>query len=120
MTDAFDSMDVHASGDVQWFQDIWGRRVRLTAERRSHIEGDHPEMRGQISKVSETLTDPDIVVRSRSDREVQLFYKYYRSTPVSDKLVCVVLKEPPAGAPFILTAYFTDAVKKGEVLWKTR
>ena len=58
---------------MQWFEDIYGRRVRLTDERGEHFEGDHPEMRDQVAKIQETLLAPDVVVRSRTDPEWDCF-----------------------------------------------
>jgi hypothetical protein len=91
--------------------------IRVTDERLHHLETDHPEMAGQISRIAETLTDPNQIVRSRTDATVELFYKWYASTPVTAKFLCVVLKALP-NAPFMITAYHTDAVKRGEVLWE--
>jgi hypothetical protein len=99
------------------FQDIRNRAIRLTDERRHHLESDHPEMAGQISRIAETLADPDQIVRSRTDATVELFYKWYASTPVTAKFLCVVVKALPYD-PFMITAYHTDAVKRGEVLWQ--
>jgi hypothetical protein len=48
---------------------------------------------------------------------VELFYKWYAATPVTAKFLCVVVKAVPDD-PFMITAYHTDAVKRGEVLWE--
>jgi len=99
------------------FQDIRHRVIRLTDERLQHLETDHPEMAGQLSRIAETLADPDRIVHSRTDATVELFYKWYASTPVTAKFLCVVVKALPDD-PFMITAYHTDAVKRGEVLWE--
>lgn len=62
------------------------------------------------------MKDPDRIVRSRTDPEIELFYRHYESTPVSDKQLCVVVKTTADDA-FVVTAYFTDSVKKGDTLW---
>lgn len=98
------------------FKDIHGREVRLTDERQRHFVTDHPEMKEQIQKLKETLLKPEKVVRSRTDLQVELFYRHYESTPVTQKYLCVAVKSLINGT-FIITAYFTDAIKKGEVLW---
>ncbi len=95
-------------------QDLWNRRIRLTDERLSHLETDHPEMRAQVTKIVETLSDPDRITRSTTDQQVEMFYKHYSSTPVTTKFLCVILKALPDDG-FIITSYFTDTVKKGEV-----
>jgi hypothetical protein len=102
---------------MKWFKDINNRQIRLTEERQEHIEADHPEMLAQIGKMQDTLLYPDIIVRSRTDPDVELFYRYYRITPVTEKFLCVVVKVL-VGDQFIITAYFTDTIKRGEILWE--
>ena len=104
---------------MTWFEDIYHRRIRLTDEREEHIETDHPEMSGQKGKVQDTLLDPDRVVRSRTDPDVELFYRHYATTPVSEKYLCVVVKVIWDDL-FIITAYFTDTIKRGETLWRKK
>jgi hypothetical protein len=82
------------------------------------METEHPEMAGQISRIAETLADPDRIVRSRTDATVELFYKWYAATPVTAQFLCVVVKALPNDR-FMITAYHTDAVNRGEVLWET-
>ena len=48
---------------------------------------------------------PDVVVRSRTDPDVELFYRHYRNTPVTEKHLCVVVKVS-ASDLFIITAYY--------------
>ena len=104
---------------MKWFKDIHNRHILLTSERQKHIKIDHPEMSQQIAKIQNTLLNPDIIVRSRLDQEVELFYKYYNITPVTKKYLCVVIKVS-IGDLFIMTAYFTDAIKRGETLWEKK
>jgi hypothetical protein len=63
------------------------------------------------------LASPDRIVRSRTDPTVELFYKHYASTPVTSKFLCTVVKAL-SGDNFIITAYYTDTMKRGEVLWE--
>jgi hypothetical protein len=104
---------------MEWFQDIHNRRVRLSSERLEHMEGDHPEMAGQVGKIKETLLSPDIIVESKTDSEVELFYKLYLSTPVTRKHLCIVVKRLKEDV-FIITAYFTDRIKRGSLLWEKK
>jgi hypothetical protein len=76
-------------------------------------------MQGQVPKIVETLCDPDRVVRSKIDAQVEMFYKHYSSTPVTTKFLCVVLKVLPDDA-FIITSYFTNTVKMGELIWEKK
>ena len=98
-------------------KDIWGNEIRLTQERLAHLS-EHPEMKEQEGKLIETLLDPDVVIQSRSDATARLFHRLYKGTIVGDKHLCVVVKYPQAGNAFIITAYFTDKIKTGGILWK--
>ncbi|MFM8719950.1 MAG: hypothetical protein ACKOFH_10550 [Chthoniobacterales bacterium] len=97
------------------FADYRGRSVRLTPERADHILG-HPEMVDLLERVEDTLAKPERVVLSASDASVELFYTFERETKVGDKWLCVVVKYVLDDA-FVVTAYLTDKVKKGEHLW---
>ena len=104
---------------MKWFKDIHDRQIRLTDERIEHIEVDHPEMFGQIKKIEDTLQNPDIIIKSRTDSDVELFYRHYDVTPVTEKYLCVVVKVL-VGNLFIITAYFTDTIKRGDALWEKK
>jgi len=53
---------------------------------------------------------PDEIRQSKIDKDVFLYYKQY------DRLYCVVVRH--AGmAGFLITAYPTDKVKEGDVIW---
>lgn len=83
------------------------------------METDHPEMAGQLSRMVEPLPRPEEIRGSHSDPEVELFYRLYQQTPVTTKFLCVVIKVLP-NDNFIITAYYTDSVKKGELLWEKK
>jgi hypothetical protein len=104
---------------MKWFKDVYGRQIRLTDERQNHFELDHPEMSEQIYKISETLQFPDIIIMSKTDPEVELFYRHYKSTPVTEKFICVAVKVR-FDELFILTAYFTDKIKRGIIIWEKK
>lgn len=104
---------------MQIFRDNLGRSIRLTDERFNHLESQHPEMANQLNNIVNTLADPDRIIRSITDASVELFYKHYASTPVSMKFLCIVVKQSKDDN-FIITAYYTDSVKKGEVIWEKK
>jgi len=89
--------------------------IRLTDERSAHIL-ERPEMSSLEDAIDETLQDPESVIRSRSDDQARLYYRFYSDTPVGEKYLCVVVKVRAEDA-FILTAYLTDKLKEGEVIW---
>lgn len=103
---------------MKLFKDFDGKTIRLTAERLRHIR-EHPEMRGLSGKIKEVLVHPLRVIQSLSDPEVRLYYHFYFSTKVGDKYLCVVVKLRGNDA-FVLTAYLTDTLKKGVVVWPKR
>jgi hypothetical protein len=96
-------------------QDCFGTSVRLTNERLTHILG-HAEMVGMANELERVLQMPSEVRRSRSDDDVKLFYEFYTQTQVGGKWLCVVVKYLPDDA-FVITAYLTETVKAGEILW---
>lgn len=100
------------------YQDIHGRSLRLTEERLNHIRTAHPELEDALDFLEPTLQDPDRIVRSRTDDTVELFYRHFETTPVTSKYLSVVAKTT-VDDPFIITMYFTDAIKPGKTLWTT-
>jgi hypothetical protein len=95
--------------------DFEGCLIRLTPERFQHIL-EHPEMKPMGQFIGETMADPMIVMQSRSDLSTHLYYRNYSKTLVGDKYLCVVVKKI-CKDPFVLTAYLTDSIKKGALIW---
>ncbi len=104
---------------MKQYKDILNRGIRLTEERYEHIETNHPEMTGQIKKISETLLNPERIVRSKTDPHLEMYYRNYDETPVTKKFLCVLVKILKYDG-FIVTAYFTDTVKRGDVIWEKK
>ena len=63
--------------------------------------------------------NPSTFIRSKTDPDVELFHKYYDITPVTEKYLYVVVKAV-AGDLFILTTFFADTIKRGEILWEKK
>lgn len=91
--------------------DYTGREIRLTDERLDHIER-RPEMDDQTERIEETLQEPDEVRVSDQDDTVRLYHRHYSETPVTEKILLVVVKYDTA-SPFVVTAFFTDRLKSG-------
>ncbi len=98
--------------------DYDGRAIRLTNERWKHIS-DHPEMAQMREAVEETLRAPEIVIESLSDPAARLYYRFYHRTIVGGKHLCAVVKILAEDA-FLVTAYLTDRVKEGRVIWQIK
>jgi hypothetical protein len=73
-------------------------------------------MAGMEGELERVLQDPTEVRVSRSDENVRLFYEFYARTQIGGKWLCIVVKYLPNDA-FVITAYLTDSVKAGEVVW---
>ena len=98
--------------------DYSGRAIRFTRERLAHVL-EHPEMVGMEEAIAETLLAPEFVVQSVSDAQAQLYFRFYYGTRVGNKFLCVVVKILEADA-FVVTAYLTNRVKKGRLLWSAK
>lgn len=88
-----------------------GFQVRTTDSYWALIQKKHPEVTSKLSYIQQTLTEPEFIRQSQKDKKVFLFYKSYRSY-----WLCVVVKQLD-GESFIITAYLTDKIKEGEVVW---
>jgi len=85
--------------------------VRTTKTYWSYLIGKkHPQMEGKENIVIETLSKPKEIRRSIIDKNVYLYYKEF------DRLYCAVAKHQGAEG-FLVTAYPTDKVKEGEIIW---
>lgn len=96
--------------------DYQGNVIRLTDERLNHIK-EHPEMAMHTDKINETPLHPERIIKSQSDNEVRLYYRQYKELAIGDKYLCIVVKFKQDDV-FVITAYFTDSIKRGDVLWK--
>ena len=68
------------------------------------------------AEIEHVLSYPAEVRRSRSDDSVQLFYEFYAKTRVGGKWLCVVVKYGSDDG-FVVTAYLTDQLKEGTIIW---
>ncbi len=67
-------------------------------------------------RLEETIAAPESVVESLSDPAARLYYRFYQRTIVGGKYLCVVVRVSPDDA-FVVTAYLTDQIKKGKIIW---
>ena len=82
----------------------------MSAEQYEHIHQRHPEATNEL--ISKCLKDPIEVRRSSSSIISYLYYTFKNSK----LLFCVVLKECSDGN-FISTAYTTNKMKNGKVIY---
>ena len=48
---------------------------------------EHPEMVGQLERVAETVSEPGFVVATRLDESVQVYHRFYDTTPVNQQIL---------------------------------
>lgn len=72
----------------------------------------HPDVTELCDLVQETLYNPDEIRRSSRDSNVLLFYRSHRE----NRWVVAVARKLN-GDGFLITAYQTDAIKEGELIW---
>ena len=73
-------------------------------------------MEGENGKVLETITNPDII--QRGDRNELMALRFYEQPPLSPKYLVVVYREVSSTDGYIITAYFTNRIRRREVIWK--
>lgn len=101
--------------DVVVYTDYEGRSIRLTNERKEHIL-EHVEMHGQLDRIRETLKSPELVIATNLDEAIHVYHRYYAQTPVTSKHLHVAVKLLEGDA-FVVTAFFSNRVKKGTKIW---
>jgi len=90
-----------------------GRTIRSTKSHWKTIATKkHPSVAGMVKEVKLTLVNPDEIRRSRYNNSIYLYYKR-----LDDRLICVVAKHLDEEG-FVVTAYLTDKIKRGETIWR--
>ncbi len=74
---------------MRTLRDNWKRTVTLSEASEKHILRNHPELESRISRIGETIQQPDRVTLSKFDPRSRVFYRYYRDWK---KMLCVVVK----------------------------
>ena len=92
--------------------------IRLTAERRRHIESEHPEMRDCPPEILQTIENPDFIQEGYSGALMAV--RKYERPPLNGKYATVVYREIEQTDGFIITAYTTrNLPKRRQVLWES-
>ncbi len=91
---------------ISEIKDENGRIIYLTDERYNHIL-KHPEMSNRLEEIKDFLINPNIVVESKTDKNVNVYYKYNKDR-IKYLLVAVKYLN---GKGFIITSFYTDKIK---------
>jgi hypothetical protein len=86
-----------------------GVAVTCASDRWALIVDKHPDLQGQSRAVQNTVEDPDEIRRSRRVPNTWLCYRRRES-----RFLCAVIATQTG---MLLTAYPTNAIKVGEVIW---
>ncbi|NDG84437.1 MAG: DUF4258 domain-containing protein [Proteobacteria bacterium] len=90
-----------------------GISVRCTLAYWEFIQNQkHPAVFGKLEEVKLTLSEPDEIRKSKKDPKVFLFYRGQ-----NPRWMTAVIKRED-GFGFLITAYPTDSIKAGELVWK--
>ena len=91
-----------------------GKKIHTTKSYWDYIaDRKHPEIKGKKRAAIETLKNPDTIKQSLVDKGVFLYYQKRK-----DKYFCVVTKHLD-GEGFVITAYITKKLAKGEIVWQS-
>lgn len=92
---------------------LLGKKIRTTSSHWDLIAKiKHPEIHGKENEVKVCLKEPVEIRKSSEDQNVLLFYK-----EDGKYFLCVVVRHLN-GEGFIITAYITDKIKEGELIWR--
>jgi hypothetical protein len=89
-----------------------GFTVRTSEGYWQRLMGKHPDLEELEELVTLTLASPDEIRRSSRDAGVLLFYRQRQ-----EKRWVVAVARRLNGDGFLITAYQTDGIKEGEMLW---
>ncbi len=96
-------------------KDKFNNKIKLTDNQWNHIVKEHPEVEPYKNRLSEVLGKPDLVKRSKRNRDTFLYYRYYKDIYRGKYLLAVAeIKEKS----MILTCYITDRIKEGGAIWR--
>jgi hypothetical protein len=90
-----------------------GYNVTLTRDRwREIVRFKHPALAGHEHELRNCVEQPKVIRHSAKDATVHLYYSVKGQTHL-----CVVAAPESEAGYFVVTAYFTKKLKKGDDLW---
>ncbi len=103
---------------LNFLLDYQDREIHLSERRQDLILTKHPEIAAHLDLLGETLRAPDQVKESTRDPSVYLYYRWYTDLVDGDKYMCVVAKVSNTFPFSVITAYITDKIKRGDLVWE--
>lgn len=105
--------------NVQFYVPFFKTHVILTSERKKHILIRHSDLGSSVQlemMLMKTLTTPEIVQKSRTDKHAIVFAMWHPQLHNGKFLLVVVIDDPER--KWIITAYSSHEIPEGEILWK--
>ena len=96
------------------FEDKFDNIIKLSDKQWIHIIKEHPEVQPYKNRLSDVLSRPHLVKRSKRDKDTFLYYRYYKDI-YKGKYLLVIERTRDR---LLLTCYITDRVKEGDLIWK--
>ena len=93
--------------------DVFGQKIVLTAEQWNHIVLRHPEVQGLLHEIEATIASPQYIVRSSKADYVYLYHRKFKKLQAAYMVIVYHTTRK-----FVITAYLSDVIKQGELLWK--
>ncbi|MDO8748101.1 MAG: hypothetical protein Q7J72_03170 [Candidatus Omnitrophota bacterium] len=86
--------------------------IRLTVERWFHIVENHDDLAGYYDEILRTIEAPDLIVKGYQNALIA-------AVKIKNNLyLSVIYKEVSKSDGFVITAYFTSAIKKEAMVWQ--
>lgn len=95
--------------------DRFNKKILLSDIRWKHITIAHPEMKKYRKEIVETVSESDLIRQSIYSKSVYLYYRHFPNILQGKYMVAVVKANEDK---FVITAYITDKIKRGEETWK--
>ena len=98
-------------------RDYLNNEIILSQQRWMHIIQEHPEVKEYIKEIEMVLKEPDLIKESNKDKNVYLYYRFFREI-LKGKYIIVVVKKSISS--FVVTCYITDRIKEGDIIWERK
>lgn len=94
------------------FTDFKDRQLILKPTTYKHIKRSHPEIKDIVVFIADTLSTPSFIVESKANMENWIYHKEKELSKTLYKVVVIDIRQSR-----IKTAFITDSVKGGAVIW---
>ena len=93
-----------------------GGAVELSDDRERHITNRHADLLPDLLEyVAGTLASPDTILRKRPTDGTIRFYRWYYDL---DKYMVVIVVDDSPPRYWIVTAFVSHGIQRGETLWQ--